>query len=355
MHKKTKLILTLLLIAQIIGLRILSYFPEFVEKQYSQGLFPFISKISRTLFGWVPFSVGDVFYSALLILIIRWLYLNIKRIKKSPISFFLDITAALSIVYFVFNLFWGFNYYRIPLHQTLNLERDYTTEQLISLTNRMIEKSNSLHRELGYEDSIKVDLPYSQKEIFTLSTNGYKNLSKDYPSFNYQPKSIKKSGWSLGLTYMGYSGYYNPFTAEAQVNNLIKNSRFPVVTCHEEAHQLGYAAENEANFLAYLASINNDNLYFQYSGYIFALRYCVNEIARRDMASYDKIIKTVNFGILESYRETREFWESYENPFEVVSKIFFDSFLKVNNQKKGIESYSYMVALLVNFSEDKPF
>ncbi|NCT17800.1 MAG: DUF3810 domain-containing protein [Flavobacteriaceae bacterium CG_4_8_14_3_um_filter_34_10] len=355
MHKKTKLILTLLLIAQIIGLRILSYFPEFVEKQYSQGLFPFLSKMSRTLFGWVPFSVGDVLYSALFILIIRWLYYNIKRIRKSPISFFLDITAALSIVYFVFNVFWGFNYYRIPLHQTLNLERDYTTEQLITLTNRLIEKSNALHRELGYADSIKVELPYSQKEIFALSTNGYKNLSEDYPTFKYQPSSIKKSGWSLGLTYMGYSGYYNPFTAEAQVNNLIKNSRFPVVTCHEEAHQLGYAAENEANFLAYLASTNNDNLYFQYSGYIFALRYCVNEIARRDMDTYDEIIKTVNFGILESYRETREFWESYENPFEVVSKIFFDSFLKANNQEKGIDSYSYMVALLVNYSDGKSF
>ncbi len=352
MHKKTKIILTLLLVAQIIGLRFLSFFPEFVENYYSLGVYPFLSKTLRYLFGWVPFSVGDVFYSALVILALRWLYLNFRNIKSKTVSFFLDITASLSIIYFLFNILWGFNYYRVPLHQTLELERDYTTEQLITLTNALIEKSNDLHRELGYKDSVKIIIPYSQKEIFDLSTNGYQNLSKQFPTLNYHPKSIKKSGWSLGLTYMGYSGYYNPFTAEAQVNSLIKNSRFPVVTCHEEAHQLGYAAENEANFLAYLSSVNNNDPYFQYSGYIFALRYCVNEIARRDMELYDEIIDTVNFGILESYRETREFWESYSNPLEIVSKIFFDSFLKANNQSKGLESYSYMVALLVNYHQD---
>lgn len=349
MNRRTKITLTLLLVAQMIGLRVLSYFPEFVEKYYSLGLFPFISKIFRYLFGWIPFSVGDVFYSALVILAVRWLYFNIKRIKTKPIGFFLDITATLSIAYIMFNLMWGFNYYRVPLHQTLGVERDYTTEELITLTKNLIEKANTLHRALGAKDSVMVINPYSHRETFKLSTNGYNNLSEKFPTFSYHPKSIKTSAWSLGLTYMGYSGYYNPFTAEAQVNDMILGHRFAVVTCHEEAHQLGYAAENEANFLAYLAATHNDDLYFQYAGTLFALRYCVNELARRDMDLYDEMIDTVNFGILESYREVREFWQSYEGPMEWFSKVFFDRFLKANNQELGIKSYSYMVALLVNY------
>lgn len=354
MNSRTKIILTLLLVAQIIGLRVLSYFPEFVEKYYSLGVFPVISKLSRYLFGWVPFSVGDVFYSALIILALRWLYLNITKIKSKPIGFFLDITATLSIAYFLFNMLWGFNYYRVPLHKTLDVERDYSTEQLIRLTESLILKANSLHNALGYKDSIKVENPYSHKETFDLSTNGYDNLSEKFPTFSYHPKSIKTSSWSLGLTYMGYSGYYNPFTAEAQVNDKIIGHRFAVVTCHEEAHQLGYAAENEANFLAYLATTNNDSLYFQYAGTIFALRYCINELARRDMDLYEKIIETVHFGILESYREVREFWQSYAGPLEFISKTFFDRFLKANNQDLGIQSYSYMVALLVNYHVENP-
>nr|MCH9660916.1 DUF3810 domain-containing protein [Bacteroidota bacterium] len=284
----------------------------------------------------------------------RWLYKNIRRVKTEPILFAVDIFASLSIIYFVFNLMWGLNYLREPLHKTLALDREYTTEELINTTERLIEKSNQLHRQLGFADSTKIDLPYTHQEIFDKSANGYENLKHEYPNLAYTPISLKKSGWSLGLTYMGYSGYYNPLTGEAQVNNLIKTYKFPVVSCHEQAHQIGYAAENEANFIATLATLHNDDPFIQYTGYIFALRYCINEIARRDMTEYEAILPKINYGILESYKEMREFWRSYENPFEDLSKAFWDQFLKANNQSKGIMSYSYMVALVVNYFENKP-
>lgn len=352
MRNKTRLIVALLLPLQVIALQILKNYPNIVEQYYSQGLFLVISKVSRYLFGWIPFSVGDIFYLLIGILAIRWIYKNILRLTYEPIRFFIDIFATLSIVYFMFNILWGFNYYRVPLHKTLHLETEYTTEQLVKTTNRLIAKSNEMHRKLGYEDSSMVHIPYSHKEVYATSVNGYQNLEKEYPSFAYAPKSIKSSSWSLGLTYMGYSGYYNPFSGEAQVNRFIKMSKYPVVTCHEEAHQLGYAAENEANFIATLATLYNDDPYIQYTGYIFALRYCINEIARRDLDKYHEIIETVNPGILASYKEMRDFWASYENPFEGFSKLFWDQFLKANNQSKGIMSYNYMVALVVNYFED---
>ncbi|WGF92531.1 DUF3810 domain-containing protein [Aequorivita marisscotiae] len=353
MQKRTALILALLLPVQIILLQILKHFPEFVEQYYSLGLYPILSKISRYLFGWIPFSVGDLFYLLIIIMALRWLYKNVKRLKTATLPFFVDILAAASIVYFMFHILWGFNYYRLPLHKSLNLESDYTTEQLFNTTIRFIDKSNKMHRALGYADSVKIDLPYSQKEIFTKTLNGYQNLEKEFPQLAISPRSLKKSGWSLGLTYMGYSGYLNPFSGEAQVNNLITTYKFPVVACHEEAHQIGYAAENEANFIATLSTLHNDDPYIQYAGYIFTLRYLINEIARRDEAKYYDLLTTINPGILASYKEMRDFWESYENPFENFSKIFWDNFLKANNQSRGIMSYDYMVALVVNYFEDK--
>ncbi|NND88986.1 MAG: DUF3810 domain-containing protein [Flavobacteriaceae bacterium] len=351
--KRTLLILAVLLPVQVGLLQLLKLFPSFVETYYSRGLYPILSNISRHLFGWIPFSVGDLFYLLIVILALRWIYKNIKKLKRQPVWFFMEIAATVSVVYFVFHLLWGFNYYREPLHKALELERDYTTEQLIATTKRLIDKANTLHRELGYEDSIKIDLPYTQQEIFEMSVNGYDNLKSQYPELSYSPKSLKKSGWSLGLSYMGYSGYYNPFSGEAQVNNLIKNYKFPVVSCHEQAHQIGYAAENEANFIATLASLHNDDLYIKYSGYIFALRYCINEVARRDWNMYCELLPTINYGILESYREMREFWDYYQNPFEDFSKSFWDQFLKASNQSQGIKSYSYMVALVVNYFEHR--
>ncbi|MAP81437.1 MAG: amino acid permease [Aequorivita sp.] len=354
MQKRTSARLAIFLFVQIIALQILKYFPEFVEKYYSLGIYPYISKVARYIFGWVPFSVGDLFYLLIILLALRWLFKNAKRIKTDTLQFFVDILATVSVVYLMFHVLWGFNYYRLPLHKSLKLESDYTTQQLVSTTQRFIEKSNSMHRKLGYADSVKIDLPYSQKEIFEKTLNGYKNLEKEFPKLAISPRSLKKSGWSLGLTIMGYSGYLNPFSGEAQVNNLITTYKFPVVACHEEAHQIGFAAENEANFIASLATLHNDDPYIQYAGYIFTLRYLINEIARRDEAKYFELLTTINPGILESYKEMRDFWKRYENPLEDFSKIFWDNFLKANNQSRGIMSYDYMVALIVNYFEDRP-
>ena len=353
MQRRTALILALLLPIQIIFLQILKHFPEFVEKYYSLGLYPLLSKISRYLFGWIPFSLGDVFYLLIGIVAIRWIYKNFYRLRFEPLRVLIDITAAVSLVYFMFHILWGFNYYRLPLHKSLNLDSDYSYVELLKTTERFIEKSNSLHRQLGYADSVKIDLPYTQAQVFEKSLNGYQNLESEFPKLSYGPRSIKKSGWSLGLTYMGYSGYLNPFSGEAQVNNLIKTYKFPVVACHGEAHQIGYAAENEANFIATLATINNDDPYIEYAGYIFTLRYLINEVARNDEDKYYELLDTINPGILAGYKEMRDFWTSYENPFEVFSKIFWDNFLKANNQSRGILSYNYMVALVVNYFEDR--
>lgn len=349
--KKTKVWLALFLPIQYFLLLLLRVFPDYIETYYSNGLYPYLGKLLRYTFGWIPFSIGDLFYLGLLLLLLKWLIKNFKNLWKNPRDFFIEALATVSIVYFTFQLVWGLNYLRNPLYKSLDLDKNYTTKELLVVTTKIIDRANTLHRELGYKDSVKIELPYSQEEIFSLSAKGYKNLSQKYPQFKYQPISIKESLWSLGLTYMGYSGYYNPFTGEAQVNKLIKNYKSPVVSCHEQAHQIGYAAENEANFIATLANIHNDDKYMVYTGYIFALRYCVNELARRDMALYEKILPTINFGILEGYREMREFWAKYENPFEDVSKNFWDQFLKANNQSKGINSYSYMVALVVNYFE----
>jgi len=41
-----------------------------VERNYSLGIYPWIAKVQRVLFGWVSFSVGDLFYAFLILVIL---------------------------------------------------------------------------------------------------------------------------------------------------------------------------------------------------------------------------------------------------------------------------------------------
>jgi len=354
MLKNKKTIIALSIIPQVLLVRLLSNYPEFVEQFYSNGLYVWISKLFRFTFGWLPFSVGDLLYALCIIYVIRWFYINRKRLRKDTKNWIIDILVVFSLFYFAFHLFWGMNYHRLPLHKSLKLADDYTTEQLIALTEKLIEKSNTLHTSLSENDSLAVKFPYSKSDIFEMTSNGYENLKTIFPHLEYHPVSIKKSLISYPLSYMGFSGYLNLLTYEAHVNGLIPVYRFPTTSAHEIAHQLGYAAENEANFIGFLASIKNDDAYFKYSGYTFGLRYCLNEVYRRDEALYETIVKTVNKGILKNYEEVRLFHEAFENPTEPFFKLFMDNFLKANSQSKGMESYSYVVGLLVNYIESKP-
>ena len=353
MLKNKKTIIALSIIPQYILVKWLSNYPEFIERYYSNGIYPYISKGFRYMLGWIPFSFGDFVYAFGFIYIIRWFYKNRKRLRKDTKQWFIDVFAAVSIIYFAFHLFWGMNYYRLPLYKSLNLKPEYTTEQLVTITKQLIIKSNKIHQDIIKNDTLPIVIPYSKSGILSTAPSGYSHLKTNFSRLEYYPKSIKKSLFSLPLTYMGFSGYLNPLTNEAQVDALIPKYLFPTTALHEIAHQLGYAAENEANFIGCLAAMNHEDIYYKYSGYTFALRFCLNEINRRDEALFDSLLKTVNKGVLKNFKETRDFWELYENPAEPMFKKTYSSYLKANMQDKGMESYSYVVALFVNYFDTK--
>ena len=58
-------------------------------------------------------------------------------------------------------------------------------------------------------------------------------------------------------------------------------------------------------------------------------------------------------GILKNFKELSEFWIRYQNPLQPFIKKGYDSYLKVNGQKKGIKSYNAMTALVVAYSENE--
>jgi hypothetical protein len=72
----------ILLIATVILIKIASTQALWVEENYSNGLYPYISKFQRSIFGWIPFSVGDLFYAFLVLVIIFKTVQFIKYIFK---------------------------------------------------------------------------------------------------------------------------------------------------------------------------------------------------------------------------------------------------------------------------------
>jgi len=345
-------ILTYFFILQILVISIISKFPNFVETYYSNGIYPYISSIFRTVLGWIPFSFGDIFYVMVGLFLVASVYRFIKSGFKNIKEQLFKLGAFISILFFLFHFLWGMNYHRNSLFETLELEqKEYSLDELVGLSEDLIKKLRVVHYQITQNDTVKVTVEKTKNEILNDVFKGYTAMSDSYPHLKYSKSSVKKSLFSLPLTYMGFSGYLNPFTIEAQVDYLVPKHSLPMITSHEVAHQVGYASESEANFIGYLVASKHPDLYYQYSANLMAMRYAVGATYGRDSIIGKKLVDSIPKGIIKNIKESQDFWRSYQNKAEPFFKLFYDNYLKANQQQDGIKGYSKMVGLLVAYRE----
>ncbi len=345
-----KYFLPSLLLISIVLVQILSAFPAFIEKYYSNFLFQNISKVLRFGFGFLPFSFGDVFYISVILYLIYYLVISIIRKKKWTIKqSILNVLSVLGVFYFLFNFLWALNYHRQPITERLHFSTEYTSDELLQFTKILIQKTNQLQEEITSNKNEIVVVHFTTSDMYQLNLAGYKNLEKENSEFAYSTISVKNSIFSIPLSYMGFAGYLNPFTNEAQVNSEMPKYSIAATASHEMAHQIGIASESEANFVGFLSTIHNPDLFIKYSGYTMALRYCLSALRMQNEQEFQNTLKTINPGILKNFQESDDFWKYYSGKTDKFFSIFYDNFLKANKQQDGLEGYSKFVDLLVGY------
>ena len=80
----------ILLIVGALFVRVLATQKDWVENNYTHGIYPLISRIQRYLFGWLPLSIGDWIYGALSVIILlktAWFFrdLVLKKINRATL------------------------------------------------------------------------------------------------------------------------------------------------------------------------------------------------------------------------------------------------------------------------------
>ena len=347
--KKLKVVVTLGLLPMFLIIKNIEVGNSVVEKYYSDFFYLYISEKLRFITGWISIPIGDLLY---LFIIFSLIYFVFFRIKKSK-NILLNLGSSAFIFIFLFYVLWGLNYKRVPIKDHLNVNGNFEKKELIDFTETLIDKINKKHIFLFKNDSVRPINEYSFVESIEISKNNIdklkEKLKKSIIKSDYKNVSVKKSLFSLPLTYMGFSGYINPFTNEANINYKIPSTSLIFVINHEIAHQLGIASEKDANFISYLMLISSDDEYLKYCGLSYALRLCLNELSKLDNDKYQYLLKRVNKGIIKDYVEINKFWKNYEGKIEEVSKKSYDLYLKQNNIQSGIKNYNESISLILKY------
>ncbi|MFT4062170.1 MAG: DUF3810 domain-containing protein [Edaphocola sp.] len=297
-----------------------------------------MQKMRSAVLNGIPFSVGDIFYLllgiALLAAIVRMVYflLTFRKNRNEVITETVRFLNVPLVVYAIFLISWGGNYYRKPLSGHWPLAHvNWDSGALLKMNISIVEHLNR-------ERLFATRFPNLK------STNA---IANQLYHIRYGDKiaalKVKPTALGYALSYLGIQGYVNPFSGEAQFNRFIPPFMHPFVVCHEMAHQAGIAAEDDANLLAFVVGSESNVPAFRYSAWFNLFLYAYGDLKATDSTAAKTIFNTLNLQTRNDLDTLRTMQRRYRSSFRKYSTRLYDGYLRLHGQHDGINSYNDVV------------
>lgn len=311
-------------------------------------------RIIGKLCSYVPFSVAEVFYAVLIIwalaLVIRAIYLIVKRGEKL-LRLYRTAAALLAAVcafYAGFCLLWGVYYTTAGFARENGIEtRKYSVQELETVTCYFADMCNEYSDRVQRGDN--GDFAVSLDEIFNAAPTLYKRAEELFPSLSWPEMKAKPFLTSKLLSYINFTGFFFPFTAEANINIDSPACLIPSTIAHELAHQRGVAAEDEANFVGIMASLESGNAVYTYSAALLAYIHLGNSLYKADYDAWREVYYSLNETVRADLKSNNEYWDRFETKLSEASDAVYTGFLESYGEERGLQSYGACVDLLISF------
>lgn len=342
-----------------------SLMSEEVEAYYSQYIFYYITRwLSAGNKYLQNYAIGEILFILLVIWLTIWSLWYLRRSWRRESRlwdvlkvFFLQILWLMSLLVPIFLFFWGLNYQRLPLAETLQFDRiapragelESIGLQIVSGVNSNYEQARSAR-----EAAAPNTLPITRDALFKSLERAFQAepLLGDAGHGGFSnPKPLVLSSLA---SMAGVTGFYIPFTGEVTFNEQVPAFDLPMVIAHHKAHQRGYAKEDEANFIGYIVCINATEPYVRYSGYLYGLK-VLNALSKGNMERYEDLMSRLNEGPRADLRERSAFWGDAKNSaLGAVSRRAFSAYLRANRVHGGLKNFDEDVALIIGYYLKSP-
>jgi hypothetical protein len=352
-----------------LAILVFSFFPDAVATYFSFGLFQYIGLGLRSLTGDIKMPIGEYVYLILIIILIinsiLGLYklknkINTESFRTNLLRFGKQLTLKLVQLYVVFMLIWGLNYQKSSPAKSFDLKMDtsYTAVQLDSLSLYLMKELNKTRQILS--DSVIEKTEVDQ--VFRNSILNYRLVKNKFPQLHLEKPILKEAAFPSWGDYIGYLAFYQPITGEAIVRTDVPLLTLPYTSCHELAHQMGYASEAEANFIAFVVATESSDALLRYSMLLQMFTYCQSEhlgfIAKTGNFEKWKTIVNRNKAMLDpkvigDRKKIKDFFIQRQHLLLPASTSLYDQFLQWNKQAKGIKSYDEVLLWVLAYNKSK--
>src|SRR5205085_10875900 len=122
-----------------------------------------------------------------------------------------------------------------------------------------------------------------------------------------------------------------------------------------KAHQRGFAREDEANFVGFLACINSTDPFLRYSGYLQAMPRVMNVLATTNQEQYRLLAARISQGARADLQARAAFWQQREDRgLGAIARKSNATYLRANHVRSGIANYDEVTALIINYFINYP-
>ncbi len=310
----------------------------------------FLQNILSAISGIFPFTLWQAAVIVLILLLFTTLGLVIWK-KRSMIRWLGWVLAIVSIGWSTHVGIYGLNFYASALSEDIRLEAvELTQEDLENALTYFRDQANELAAQLPRDE--EGNLLYDDFSVLARNAgNGYQNLKTEgYAVFAGSTAPVKKLSWAKLYTSMGICGVSMALTGEAAVNPQIPNMSLPFVMCHEMAHRMCIALEDDANFAAFLACQANTDPQFQYSAFYMAYRYCYNALAKYDRAA----LQEIHNGASDLFRRDLKIYDAFfareqSTVATQVANTANNAYIQASGDKNGTASYGLVATELTTW------
>lgn len=305
----------------------------------------------------LSFSLAEWLYAAAiagaLLYIVAELVLLVRRPEwlKRLYRLLMRLLALVLGVYALFCLMWGVYYYGDDFIARSGLElREISADELELTTLYFADLLNNYSTQVPRDEA---GLCRTDKQAVLVRSAGiFQAVEQDFPCLSGPDVPAKGMFFSRALSIMDYTGFFCPFTAEASVSTDFPAAFFAATVAHELSHQRGVAKEQEANFVAVLASLMSGDPDYCYSACLFAYTHLANALAGVDRAALSMIEAGLCGGVRADLSENNRYWAQFETPVQAVTNTVYEGFLHSYEQPLGLRSYGACVDLLVGYYKD---
>jgi hypothetical protein len=312
--------------------------PVWIERYYSNGIYPRWDTLVRTISDTVPFCLGDILLPGFFIALLAVWFTRARsaRRERSPRVYayaLLETCTLLSGIFLWFMASWAYNYDRVPVKQKMLLHPERVdTASVTALGDRTVRMLNANVAAAHVEHLDDAAMRRLLEPRFHAVTGRLGD------TFAFASAPVKPTIFEPFMRASATYGFTDPWTHEINLSSALSPFERPAAYAHEWSHLAGFADESEANFIAAITCITAEDPVLRYSGWLLVW-FNLPSTLRVHQHALPAVVTDVQAIVARYRKQTKP-------AVARAQRAVYGRYLHANNVSAGFDSYRLFVQLI---------